>query len=89
MKIKVEIDGVVKYEHSGDFFSDDILNEVDLTNAAKYDLELYHLPPILRKILKTTKQFEGVHIRTTRKDKAAPLIDDPQGIFSKDLLSTF
>lgn len=76
MKIKVEIDGVVKYEHGG--LSDDItLGEVDLTNAAKYDLELYHLPPILRKILKTTKQFEVVQVRTTRKDKAAPLIDDP------------
>lgn len=74
------------YEHPN--FSK--INEIEVgIEAHTYDLEEYYLPPVVRKVLKTTKTSEIVEIRTTRKDKAAPHFDDPHGIFKKELLSSF
>ena len=55
----------------------------------KYDLEEYYLPPIMRRVLKTTKQGEIVQIRSSRRDKIVPYFEDPQGVFKRDLLSSF
>ena len=60
--------------------------------AAKYDLEEYFLPPMVRKILKTTKPAEVFQVRCSSRaklNKVVPYFDDPQGIFTKEILSSF
>ena len=52
MKVKIEVDGEVKFEH-GDFYNMADPNE---NNYAKYDLEQYYVPACIRKTLKTTKK---------------------------------
>lgn len=45
------------------------------------------MPPVLRKLLKTTKQEEVFQVTTSRRDKYLPYFTDPQGVFSLDLLT--
>lgn len=60
MKVRIEIDGVIKFEHP----KFDNLIEIEVgVDAAKYDLEEYFLPPVVRRILKTTKPTEVTQIR--------------------------
>ena len=47
------------------------------------------MPPVIRKILKTTKTQEVFEVKCSRKDKLAPYFEDPNGVFKKDLLQTF
>ncbi len=58
-------------------------------DAHKYDLEEYYLPTVIRKILKTTKPTEVVQVRSNRRDKIIPYFQDPNGIFSQELLNSF
>lgn len=44
---------------------------------------------MIRKILKTTKHFEIVQVRTTRKDKLVDHLPDEQGVFRHEWLSDF
>jgi hypothetical protein len=61
----------------------DDLSEIEVgVDSAKYDMEEYHLPPVIRKILKTTKMNEVFQVRTTRKDKLIPYFTDPSGVFN-------
>lgn len=86
MKVKIDIDGQRVFEHPRFDNMDELEVGVDVH---KYDLEEYYLPPVMRKILKTTKMNEIVHIRSTRRDKIIPYFEDPNGIFKKDLLASF
>lgn len=52
----------------------------------KYDLEEYYLPPVLRRVLKTSKQGEVFQIRSSRREKVLPAFSDPAGIFSREVL---
>jgi tetratricopeptide (TPR) repeat protein len=55
----------------------DDLTELELgKDCAKYDLEEYTLPPVIRKVLKTSKMGEVFEIRTSRKDKIVPAFPD-------------
>jgi hypothetical protein len=84
--VKIEVDAVTVFEHPR-------FNELDNievgTDAAQYDLEKYFLPPVIRKILKTTKTQEVFQVTSTRKDKVAPYFEDPNGIFKKEVLENF
>jgi len=42
-----------------------------------YDLEQYYLPPVIRKILKTTKLNEIFEVTSRRPDKLEPYFGDP------------
>jgi hypothetical protein len=91
VKVKIEVDGAVVFEHPG------LLDEVGSgeqlevgVHAAKYDLEEYRLPPVIRKALKTSKLGEVFQVRSTRRDKALPYFNDDEGqVFKKDLLEPF
>ena len=51
----MEVDGVVVFEHP----RMDDLSQIEVgVDSQKYDLEEYYLPPVLRKVLKTTKETE-------------------------------
>lgn len=52
-------------------------------------MEQYYLPPVLRKVLKTSKMEEMFEVRSSRRDKIIPHFDDPNGIFSKQVLESF
>jgi hypothetical protein len=56
VKVKIELDGKEVFSH-GEF--DNLINYDD-SNCSKYDLELYTVPSMIRKILKTTKLREIV-----------------------------
>ena len=65
----------------------DDLSEIEVgIDCAKYDLEEYHLPSIIRRILKTTKMNEVFQIRTTRRNKITPFFKDPNGVFNDEIL---
>ena len=57
--------------------------------SAKYDMEEYQIPPVLRKVLKYSKLNEVFEIKTRRADKLIPLFPDCNGIFKPELLSNF
>lgn len=86
VKVRIEVDGVKVYEHMR--FDD--LTEIEVgVDSAQYDLEEYRLPPIIRKILKTTKLTEVFQVRTKRIDKLKSYFKDPNGVFDADVLSKF
>ena len=86
VKVRIQIDGQVKFEHPR--FDD--LSEIEVgVDVAKYDMEEYQVPPVITKLLKTTKMNEVFQIRTTRKDKALSYFKDSNNIFDNDLISSF
>jgi hypothetical protein len=89
VKVRIEVDGALKYEHP----NFERLQEIEVgPEAAKYDLEDYFLPPVLRRIIKTSKPLEVFQVRCTSKARLAkivPYFDDPQGIFTKANLGSF
>jgi hypothetical protein len=86
VKVKLEVDGELKYEDPR--FDD--LSELEVgVDCHKYDLEEYHLPPVLRRVLKTSKQGEVFQIRTSRRGKLLPAFSDPAGIFTREVLEAF
>jgi hypothetical protein len=55
VKVRIEVDGVNVFEHPR--FDD--LSEIEVgVDSAKYDLEEYQVPPVLRKVLKSSKLNE-------------------------------
>jgi hypothetical protein len=55
VKVRIEVDGVNVFEHPQ--FDD--LSEIEVgVDSAKYDLEEYQVPPVLRKVLKSSKLNE-------------------------------
>jgi len=48
----------------------DDLSQIEVgVDSQKYDLELYTLPPVVRKILKTTKLTETFQVRIVRSGR--------------------
>ena len=87
VKVRIEVDGVVKFEHPR--FDDLTQIEVGI-DSQKYDLEEFYLPPIVRKVLKTSKLNEVFQVRTSRRDKALPAFSDEiGGVFKKEILDPF
>ena len=85
MKVKISVDGTQVFEHPR--FED--LDEIEVgKDAALYDLEKYQLPPLIRKILKTTKLQEIFEVRCKRKDKVLTAFEDPNGIFTNSLVES-
>ena len=86
IKVRIEVDGQKVFEHPR--FDD--LSEIEVgVDSAKYDMEEYQLPPVLRKVLKYSKLNEVFEIKTRRADKLIPLFPDSNGIFKPELLSSF
>ena len=84
MKVRIEVDGEVRYEDPR-LFGD--LSELEVgVDCHKYDLEEYYLPPVLRRVLKTSKQGEVFQIRSSRREKVLPAFSDPAGIFTREVL---
>ena len=85
MKVKIEVDGIVKFSHDN---FDDLINVYGDNLSQEFDLELYTIPAAIRKVLKVTKLREIVEIRCKRKDK---LIDhfDENSIFKKEYFENF
>lgn len=50
-------------------------------------MEIYTIPAIVRKVLKTTKLNEVVEIKSTKKDKLTDHFDD--SVFKKEWLLNF
>ena len=89
VKVKIEIDGEVKFCHENfDQLDYSILTEVvdgeeevvepeiGENELERFDLDEYSVPGMIRKILKTTKLREVVQVRTTRKDKLSTHFDE-------------
>jgi hypothetical protein len=86
IKVRIEVDGQKVFEHPR--FDD--LSEIEVgVDSAKYDMEEYQLPPVLRKVLKYSKLNEVFEIKTRRADKLIPLFPDSNGIFKPEFLSNF
>ena len=86
VKVRIEVDGQKVFEHHR--FDD--LSEIEVgVDSAKYDMEEYQLPPVLRKVLKYSKLNEVFEIKTRRADKLIPLFPDSNGIFKPEFLSNF
>ncbi len=47
------------------------------------------MPPVIRKVLKTTKTQEVFEVKCSRKEKIVPYFDDPNGVFKRELLENF
>jgi len=58
MKVKLEIDGVIVFQHDDPLSTEGKPGQNE--SQACYDLEQYRLPSIMRKVLKTAKQHEIV-----------------------------
>jgi hypothetical protein len=58
LKIKLEVDGEIKFCHEEP--TSEVGKAGENEFQAAYDLEEYKLPAIIRKILRTTKLFEIV-----------------------------
>jgi tetratricopeptide (TPR) repeat protein len=85
VKVKISVDGKQVFEHPR--FED--LDEIEVgKDAALYDMEKYQLPPLIRKILKTTKLQEIFEVRCKRKDKVITAFEDPNGIFTNSLVES-
>ena len=85
VKVKISVDGKQVFEHPR--FDD--LTEIEVgKDAALYDMEKYQLPPVIRKILKTTKLQEIFEVRCKRKDKVLTAFEDPNGIFTNSLFES-
>ncbi|TNV85630.1 hypothetical protein FGO68_gene3643 [Halteria grandinella] len=75
--LKIEVDGVTLFEHP----RMDDLSQIEVgVDSQKYDLELYTLPPVVRKILKTTKLTETFQVRVVKSGrgmgKLAPYFEE-------------
>ena len=82
LKVRIEVDGEEKFCHS-QFESMDAGDE----ECATFDLEEYTVPGVIRKIIKTAKQFEIIQVRCRRRDKLIDHIDD--SIFRHEWLGNF
>lgn len=47
------------------------------------------MPPVISKVLKTTKTQEVFEVKCSRKEKIVPYFDDPNGVFKRELLENF
>ena len=59
VRVKIDVDGAIVYESPN--FDQDLPTDREIvvgTEVLKYDMEEYYLPPVIRKILKTTKTGE-------------------------------
>lgn len=65
MKVSIEIAGQVVFSHP----DLDELNPASESDCARIDLDLYTVPAVIRKVLKTTKVKEQVQVKCSRKDK--------------------
>lgn len=83
MRVKIEVDGEEKFSH-GSF---DDLKEYNDTDSQTFDLELYTVPSVIRKVLKITKLQEIVEVKCSRKDKLTDHFDNP--VFSHEWLGSF
>ena len=68
--VKMEIDDQVIYDG------------LEPEKALIYNLDDYHLPAVLRRVLKQTKLNEVIELTSTRTTKLLDHLDDPQGVFS-------
>lgn len=75
--VKMEIDDQVVYDG------------FEPEKAVIYDLEGYHMPAVLRRVLKQTKLNEVMEITSTRTTKLLDHLDDPQGVFSIGKMKQF
>jgi len=104
VKVKIEIDGEVKFIHDNfdklDYSSlqekDDDDEEEERKEVVfpeneleRFDFDEYTVPSVISKILKTTKLKEVVQVRTTRKDKLSSHFDEMTKCFKIDLLTSF
>lgn len=66
VKVKVEVDGVTLFEHP----RMDDLSQIEVgVDSQRYDLEEYGLPPVVRKILKTTKLTETFQVSVLKRGR--------------------
>lgn len=84
IKVSIKVDGVEKFAHK-DMLECDIINDPE--SCARFDLEEYTVPSVIRKILKTTKLFEVVQVRCRNIFKLTDHLDD--GLFKHDLFMGF
>jgi tetratricopeptide (TPR) repeat protein len=90
VKVKVEVDGQVVFEHPR---MDDLSQLEPGVDCQKYDLEEYFLPPVIRKVLKTTKLTETFQVRCLKSahSKVVPYFQckEAPAIFNKQLLEGY
>jgi hypothetical protein len=80
------VDGATVFEHPR--FTE--LDQLEVgKDAVLYDLEQYFLPPVVRKLLKTTKLNEIFEVTSTRCDKLETYFEDPNKVFRPGVLSFF
>jgi hypothetical protein len=66
---------------------ENVEEDFDSIDCKLYDLELYNVPAVVKKVLRIQKNREIMEIRTTRKDKLTAYFDDE--IFKQEWLSSF